>query len=85
MYHRAWKYLIIFTLVFYSMPLAVVPAEKPEKKSDRQKLLEKYANDLECFGWVNDKFQFKCPSPIDIIVSAVQRPEPSIPLIFLHY
>ena len=45
LYHRAWTYLIVFILVLYSVPLSVIPAEKPEKKSDQQKLLERYAND----------------------------------------
>ena len=45
MYHLRWSYLFIFVLVLHLVPLSAVHAEKPEKKSDQQKLLERYAND----------------------------------------
>ena len=38
-----WPYLFIIILVLHLLPLTVVHAEKSEKKSDRQKQLEKYA------------------------------------------
>ncbi len=45
LYHLRWPYLIIFVLVLHLTPLSVVHADKPEKKSDQQKLLERYAKD----------------------------------------
>ena len=45
MYPLKWPYLFIFVLILHLGPLSVVHAEKPEKKSDQQKLLERYAND----------------------------------------
>jgi hypothetical protein len=45
LYHLRWPYLFIFVLVLHLAPVSVVHAEKPEKKSDQQKLLERYAKD----------------------------------------
>ena len=45
MYHRRWSYLFILVLVLQCVPLSVVHAEKPKKKSEQQKQLERYAND----------------------------------------
>jgi len=44
-YKVRWSYLFIIVLILNLVPLSAVPAEKPEKKSEQQKLLERYAND----------------------------------------
>ena len=40
-----WPYIFIFVSVLHLVSLSAVHAEKPEKKSDQQKLLERYAKD----------------------------------------
>ncbi|HIJ56944.1 MAG TPA: hypothetical protein HPQ03_12595 [Deltaproteobacteria bacterium] len=44
-YKIRWPYLFIFIVILHLVPPSAAQAEQPEKKSEQQKQLERYAND----------------------------------------